>query len=212
MTTAVRPSALLALSMPLASVFGASIPHESRTTGLQWGPCDIETEGLPVECAKLTVPLDYTDTASNKTLDLDVIKYPAQNGPSQGSILLNFGGPGQDGLNSMIGYAPIQSAITGGQFDLVSWDPRGTGNTLRFACFESEELGMLYGMGLPDASDVAPGRLWAEASILAQSCGVTQKENGEFVGMAFAARDMMQIVDALGEDGLLRYWGKLRPL
>lgn len=25
---------------------------------------------------------------------------------------------------------------------------------------------------------------------------------------AFTARDMLQIVDALGEDGLLRYWGE----
>lgn len=27
------------------------------------------------------------------------------------------------------------------------------------------------------------------------------------MGTAFVARDMMQIVDALKEDGLLRYWG-----
>ncbi|KAM7195852.1 TAP-like domain containing protein [Rhypophila sp. PSN 637] len=30
---------------------------------------------------------------------------------------------------------------------------------------------------------------------------------GEYVGTTFVARDMTQIVDALGEDGLLRYWG-----
>jgi len=49
--------------------------------------------------------------------------------------------------------------------------------------------------------------VWAEASILAKTCGETQKTNGGLVGMAFTARDMIQIVDALGEDGL-RYWGK----
>ncbi|CAI4212347.1 unnamed protein product [Parascedosporium putredinis] len=158
-------------------------------------------------CSKLNVPLDYTDKSSNKTLELDLIKYPAQNGPSQGSILLNFGGPGQDGLNSMVAYAPIQAPITGGQFDLISWDPRGTGNTLRFACFEPEEIGTQYAQGVPDASDTAPGQVWAEAQILAKTCGETQKANGGLVGMAFTSRDMIEIVDALEEDGLLRYWG-----
>lgn len=30
---------------------------------------------------------------------------------------------------------------------------------------------------------------------------------GELIGTAFVARDMVEIIDALGEDGLLRYWG-----
>lgn len=35
-----------------------------------------------------------------------------------------------------------------------------------------------------------------------------QNVTGEFVGTAFVARDFMAVVDALGEDGLLRYWGE----
>ena len=31
---------------------------------------------------------------------------------------------------------------------------------------------------------------------------------GDLVGTAFVARDMMQFVDALDEDGLLRYFGE----
>lgn len=42
---------------------------------------------------------------------------------------------------------------------------------------------------------------------MANACGERLKDTGDLVGMAFAARDMMQIVDALGEDGMLRYWG-----
>lgn len=206
MNTAATASLLLGLS---ASVLASptSKLHYPRTEKLQWGECDIETGGLPVQCAKLTVPLDYTDKTSNKTLDLDVIKYPAQNGPSKGSILLNFGGPGQDGLNSMISYAPIQSSMTGGQHDLVSWDPRGTGNTLRFSCFENDNYSASLAQQFPDASDVSAGQAWADATIIAKSCAEKRKADGHLVGMAFTARDMMQIVDALGEDGLLHYWG-----
>jgi hypothetical protein len=34
------------------------------------------------------------------------------------------------------------------------------------------------------------------------------KEVGELIGTGFTARDMMQIVDALDEDGMLRFWGE----
>lgn len=182
--------------------------HTSRDSGIKWGPCKLNTT-LPVQCAKLPVPLDYTDKSSNQTLDLDLIRYPAQNGPSKGSILLNFGGPGQDGLNSMLSYAPIQAPITGGHHDLISWDPRGTGNTLRFACWP-EELDTFHttlGTTLYSSADTAGGRLWAETKLIADICYASLNKTGDLVGMAFVARDMMQIVDALGEDGMLRYWG-----
>ncbi len=67
-------------------------------------------------------------------------------------------------------------------------------------------------MSFPDASEVNPGRVWTEAGILGSACGDKQQENGGLVGMAYTARDMIQIVDALeGEEGggLLNYWGKL---
>lgn len=97
-------SLLLALSVSAVQ----AVPKPRGNESIRWGKCDIETQGLPVECAKLTVPLDYSNDSCEETLDLALIRYPAQNGPSQGTIMLNFGGPGQDGLNSMISYAPIQ--------------------------------------------------------------------------------------------------------
>ena len=103
-------SATKSLLFLLSAVVTQAIPqpHVSRDEGIQWGPCEHETGDVPLECGKVTVPLDYTDASSDETLDLAVIRYPAQKGPSQGSIMLNFGGPGQDGLNSMVGYGPIQ--------------------------------------------------------------------------------------------------------
>ena len=105
------PSYTNSLLLALAASAAQAIPQPVAPRdddGIQWGKCDIETEGLPVECAKLPVPLDYTDDSCQKTLDLALIRYPAQKGPSKGTILLNFGGPGQDGLNNMISYAPLQ--------------------------------------------------------------------------------------------------------
>lgn len=58
-----------------------------------------------------------------------------------------------------------------------------------------------------NSSDITPGRAWASAKLLVDKCYERNKDIGNLVGSAFVARDMIQIVDALGEDGLLRYWG-----
>lgn len=42
---------------------------------------------------------------------------------------------------------------------------------------------------------------------MAENCYQDAGDIGDIIGTAFVARDMMQIVDALNEDGLLRYWG-----
>ncbi|KAI1371217.1 TAP-like protein-domain-containing protein [Hypoxylon crocopeplum] len=199
--------ALAPLLSLAAQATSASIRRD-YPTGIQWGPCKLNTT-LPVQCAKLTVPLDYTNKSGNTTLDLDLIKYPAQKQPKRGSIILNFGGPGQDGLTSMLEYAELMGPTTGGYHDLVSWDPRGTGSTLRFSCWPNDTTGYFDSMGakLAGSADSAAGTLWAQGEIIANQCYTQLKETGELVGMAFAARDMMSIVDALGEDGKLRYWG-----
>lgn len=94
-------------------------------------------------------------------------------------------------------------------------DVSGTGKTIPFDCFESPEERELAGykyrleLLMSDSSDVAPGDLWANTGAYASVCGEALKDTGELVGTAFVARDMMQIVDALDEDGLLRFWGEL---
>lgn len=52
--------------------------------------------------------------------------------------------------------------------------------------------------------------MWDEAGYIAGNCSERLGDTGDLVGMAFTARDMFQIVDALGEDGKLRYWGEFR--
>lgn len=88
--------------------------------------------------------------------------------------------------------------------------PRGTANTIPFSCYNTSiergiaQLGIVAG----NASDVALGQIWGNTQVIADTCYATQNETGRLIGTAFVARDMMCIVDALGEDGMLRYWGK----
>jgi hypothetical protein len=90
----------------------------------------------------------------------------------------------------------------------------GTGETLPFSCFPTEtERATFYGDLLQmasNSSDTAVGEVWSMVGWLAEYCKASEQANevGELVGTAFTARDMMQIVDALGEDGMLRFWGE----
>lgn len=88
---------------------------------------------------------------------------------------------------------------------------RGTGNTLRFACWPEDTTGYYANLISTQAgsADTAVGKIWAESQIVSDKCYTQLKDIGDYVGMAFVARDMMSIVDALGEDGMLRYWGEL---
>lgn len=83
---------------------------------------------------------------------------------------------------------------------------RGTGNTLPFSCGKGADS--LMSPGLSTSSDVALGQIWANGAAHSDLCYSQNNKTGGLIGTAFVVRDMMQIVDALGENGLLNYWGK----
>ena len=101
---------------------------------------------------------------------------------------------------------------TGGEYDLISWDPRGTANTLTYSCFDDPaERQILTAIAASaNQSDVAVGTVWAQANMLADKCGQHKeaRARADIISTPFVARDMMRIVDALGGDRRLRYWGK----
>ncbi|KIW72681.1 hypothetical protein PV04_00859 [Phialophora macrospora] len=160
---------------------------------------------LPMKCAKFRVPLDYTKPNSTKTLDLTLVRFDAVRKPVKGSVLFNPGGPGGSGVQFVIGRAQQLMTILGGQFNLIGFDPRGVNNTLPYVC--ETDLYQGVSMVLSNASDVALGQNFANSEIQASQCQAATEDIGGLVGTAFVARDMARIVDALGEDGLLRYWG-----
>lgn len=87
---------------------------------------------------------------------------------------------------------------------------RGTSTTLPFSCYTSPIKRAVASQSISkflNASDTTIGELWGAAEALGKSCSENAGDIGELIGTGFVARDMMQIVDALDEDGLLRYWG-----
>jgi hypothetical protein len=88
---------------------------------------------------------------------------------------------------------------------------RGTGDTLRALCVpETAQRASMSALTplASNASDATIGQAWAVKGSLAWACAKTLGNNATLLGTAFVARDMMRIVEGLGEDGLLHYWGK----
>ncbi|KAK5941731.1 hypothetical protein PMZ80_005682 [Knufia obscura] len=178
---------------------------------IQWFACpQNESIVAPYECGTLQVPLDYT-LPEYDTLELKMVRVSHTKEPFMGSILFNAGGPGLETRSLVAGGGEGLLELTGGHFDLIGHDPRGTGDTLPFHCYNESEraLSLLATPASTDSSDAAPGQIFAERKILSQACVREHEDSGvgELVGTAFTIRDLFQIVDALGEDGLLRYWG-----
>jgi hypothetical protein len=86
------------------------------------------------------------------------------------------------------------------------------GKTLPFVCTEDKFLtGQITNeMRSGNESNTALRRLWARGEVDASICQLqgNGNETAEYIGTAFTARDMISIVDALEEDGMLRYWGQ----
>lgn len=135
-----------------------------------------------------------------------------------GSVLVNFGGPGGTGAQSLPVLATQTAVNIGPQWGLVSWDPRGTGQTIPFDCGASPTAlleATKTSQHKRSEQKLASGNLtdysmdfgWDLAGVQADACYETMKETGQYIGTAFTAREMIKIVDSLGEDGLLRYYG-----
>lgn len=61
------------------------------------------------------------------------------------------------------------------------------------------------------ATDVSKPDIWALTEKYAAQIAKYEpaQEKAELIGTVFTARDMLRVVDALDEDGLLRFWGQL---
>ncbi|MGP4023777.1 alpha/beta hydrolase [Actinomadura sp. 3N407] len=109
---------------------------------LDWSACPApsaaqgggDAPGEGWECATMKAPLDYRRPGRG-TIDVAMIRKRAT-GPERkriGSLLLNFGGPGESGVVGLPRYAGDYDPLNE-RYDLVSFDPRGVGGTAPVRC------------------------------------------------------------------------------
>ncbi|KAF4336685.1 hydrolase or acyltransferase (alpha beta hydrolase superfamily) [Fusarium beomiforme] len=200
---------------------------KSNSSELDWSECDLDfgsnytnKQQKEFDCARLSVPLDYTSQSSSEKIKLDLIKAKAWKKPYLGSVLYNPGGPGGSGVEAVLIMGNKLAQVLGGQYDVIGFDPRGTGRTIPFICNGTGPTGpgnFTNTKGLrsrefnsipqADTWEFVRDEIWDLAGSLAKNCYESQKNTGRFIGTPFVARDMMAIVDALGQGRMLNYWG-----
>ncbi|CAE6378531.1 unnamed protein product [Rhizoctonia solani] len=205
----------------LASV--SSAPSARNNPRISWAPCGNTT--IPRECGRFEVPLDYTDSTAGAG-SLAVARLNATVTPRLGTIFLNPGGPGESGVNWILSDDMLLILNgTGGQYDLVSWDPRGVGSTIpKVDCFESgtEEKkfwnGSIRGDNLEVRTDftntTTRNELYSHLDEVdgmlikfGKQCNAQSKDMLKYIGTAATVRDMVALHDYLEGTQSINYWG-----
>lgn len=174
---------------------------------LEWRPCKGE-EQRGFECTTANVPLDYARPRW-RTVELAVIRVRATDpGRRIGSLFFNPGGPGGAGtvgLPQSYGKFPRELRE---RFDIVSWDPRGIGQSTAVRCFATAEEAAAW-IGRVPAFPVGAveRRAFAAAHAdLGRRCERRDPELLRHISTADTARDLDALRQAVGERRL-SYWG-----
>ncbi|RPD70243.1 hypothetical protein L226DRAFT_514780 [Lentinus tigrinus ALCF2SS1-7] len=215
-------------SILLALIAGqSSYAAPSASSQIQWGACDPPYDGDPsLVCAFLNVPLDYNNPSVG-VANIALAKASAI-GPRIGSVFLNPGGPGGPGVQAVTQFKDELLALTGGVYDVVSWDPRGVGKTTPgdVYCFDSVEeyntffngtielTGIEETGNFTDPVDIVSLLLQApimqlKYEVVGAKCLLSS--NGKYlryIGTAAAVRDMVSIANIIdGPNAPINYIG-----
>jgi pimeloyl-ACP methyl ester carboxylesterase len=152
-----------------------------------------------VEIGTFSAPVDYNDPSRGK-FELNIARHLAEKPDERiGSLLVNPGGPGFGGTD----FAIFAEANFGQElldhFDIVAWDPRGTGaSEPKIDCIDNYDHFFATGDITPD--DAAERQQLIDlAKEFATDCVEKNGAFYQFVGTNNSARDMNAIRAALGE-------------
>lgn len=189
---------------------GSSVPAlasaQRDASDIAWGPCE---PGAPAgfECAQLVVPMDADDPALG-TVTLALTRLPATSNDRLGALVYNPGGPAAEGRTSLWGVAALVDPAVRERWDLVTWDPRGTGAT-------TPRLRNCRAVGPADLGLPATGPVDWSAGV-AHAYRVVAQRNREclranpilarHMGSLAAVDDVESIRVALGEERI-GFWG-----
>jgi pimeloyl-ACP methyl ester carboxylesterase len=165
---------------------------------IKWAPCG---NGSKLDCGTVPVPVDYAHPQLG-TIEIAVTESPALDQPAaDGDLLFNPGGPGESG-NQILPIALLSLPLQVRQhFNVVSFDPRGTGASGALNCGTSPSA-VISALPIPDSSgEPLPG-----AAVFTQMAEACEKQTAEpFLNTTDTARDMDRIRQALDVSAISFY-------
>ncbi|HMF04797.1 MAG TPA: alpha/beta hydrolase [Acidimicrobiia bacterium] len=188
--------AFLALAVAPAGGSTPSTPTAAPRTKLEWTRCGGENE-----CSKLAVPLDYDHPDNGRTMKVALLRVRATDPKKRiGSLLLNPGGPGAPGTQFARDFASVLPDKIRERFDVVGFDPRGSGKTSPVRCEDNLDgvFSADYSPDTPEERADLDNRLQQ----LAQSCEARSGDLLPYVSSESTVRDMDRIRQAVGDKKL----------
>jgi len=175
----------------------SSDSDQSSVPSLNWSACNDDAQ---LECATLDVPRDYQEPNAGN-ISLALRRYRAPEATRKGTLLVHLGGQGAaaDGVDDLVNgedYDTPKAILD--EFDLVGFDPRGSGDSTAIDCaaFAPTQV-YIY-----PSTDEDFRMLESTASQFASDCF---DKYGDFllnIGSQAAVQDMERIRKALGEEKL----------
>jgi pimeloyl-ACP methyl ester carboxylesterase len=166
-------------------------------TPLAWTPCNGS-----LQCATLTVPLDYA-APTGPTIGIAVARHLAQVPSARiGSLVINPGGPGVSGIDDFNNELSVLTPELRDDFDIVTFDPRGVQRSDPVTCGESTSVptGSLPNPVPPNAA--AQKALVDGMRQFGDACEKASSTVLAHVGTVDVARDLERLRIALGDPGL----------
>lgn len=199
MLVASPASAPAAVPTPVAASVSAALqPFYAQT--LQWKSCH-----SVLQCATFRVPVDYTKPTGASLLIMAARARATST--SRGALVVNPGGPGASGIEYIADPNYAVSRTARRNFDLVSFDPRGVGESQPLWCLRGAKLDAFLNIDPTPTTAAEQAAIADSGKALAAAC---QRENASLMAHMSAmemARDMDILRALLGEQRL-RYLGK----
>lgn len=175
-----------------------TVPCTDEANWAAAGPAPDARRRLTVTCHALAVPRDHAHPEQG-TLSMAVVRVRSSRQHVRiGSLVLNPGGPGGSGLDAMPGWAATLPDALLQRFDLVSFDPRGVGQSGALHCPDRDD-GPALGDVLDARAVAAAETRWATRD---RDCASAIAATGATFGTDAVARDLDVLRQALGDERL----------
>lgn len=189
-----------------------------KTQALNWVSCSDSAMGVvsKLQCARFKAPLDYA-APEKGDISIEAMRVPAMSAQRKGAIFFNPGGPGADGLGQGLDLLyriltqisasqqvmSLQAQLVNG-YDLVGFNPRGTGSKTPLSC--ASDADQLVTDEISSARN-RPGNFEAMSSnqqSIAQACQANPLT--PYISTDATARDMDLLRTLMG-DSKISYLG-----
>jgi pimeloyl-ACP methyl ester carboxylesterase len=146
------------------------------------------------------VPLDYSKP-NGRTIDIALDRHAAT-GTRIGSLLINPGGPGASGVDSLDYVVSLLSPSIVQHFDIVGFDPRGVARSAPIHCLSGPHLDRFLNLDPAPASATGFQALVDASRAFDQGCERMSGDLLPYMNTENAAHDMDTIRQAVGDEKL----------